>query len=311
MATPMNSKEWPRFILPCIRKEWSERLSTVASPLAPYFGIETSKSSVEYSQGIGAFDVVPEYNSADAEGQPAAIEYDSFNSLFEKTFTHKEYAKGVAIERKLMDDVRMSAIKRKASSLGYTFGLTVATHMSSVLNNAFSESYLGADGEPLCDDAHEVNSVSATTYDNDGSSALSYDAVVATLIAGHDMNDDRANPMPVIFDTLYVPTALQGTAFEIVKAIGVPGGANNDANALNYIAGGLKVVVDPYLSDANNWFMLDHQLSIQHLLWFWRVKPEIEMDPSSSYDLVARYRGYMRFSYGWDDARFIYGHEVT
>jgi hypothetical protein len=309
MATPMNSKEWPRFVLPIIRKEWTQKMNEIQSPLAPYFGIETSLSSVEYSQGIGSFDLVPEYNSATAEGQPQAIEYDSFNPLYETTFTHKEYAKGVAIERKLWDDDRSGQIRRRAQSLGYAFGTTIATHMSSVLNNAFSSSYVGGDAVSLCNTSHPVNSVSSSTFSNKGTTALSYDAVVATLIAGQDLNDDRGNPLPVIYDTLYVPTALQATAYEIVNALAKPGTADNDANFLK--AQGLQVVVDPYLSDANNWFMLNKTMSKMHLLWFWRVRPEIALDPSSSYDLVAKYRGYTRYSYGWDDARWVYGMEVA
>jgi hypothetical protein len=309
MATPMNSKEWPRFVLPIIRKEWTQRMNSVQSPLAPYFGIESSLSSVEYSQGIGSFDVVPEYNSATAEGQPGAIEYDSFDPLYETTFTHKEYAKGVAIERKLWDDDRSGQIKRKAQSLGFSFGTTIATHMSSILNNAFSNSFLGADGEPLCETDHPANSKDESDYSNKGTTALSYDAVVSTLIAGQNLDDDRGNPLPVVYDTLYVPTGLQATAYEIVNALAKPGTADNDANFLN--AQGLQVVVDPYLSDANNWFMLNKNMANMHLLWFWRVRPEIALDPSSDYNLVAKYRGYMRFSYGFDDARFIFGHEVA
>lgn len=309
MAAPMNSKMWPRFVLPIIRKEWSQKMSEVQSPLQPFFGIEGSTAAVEYSQGIGAFDVVPEYNSADAEGQPAAIEYDDFNPLYESTFTHKEYAKGVAIERKLWDDNRGGQIKRKAQTLGYAFGTTIATHMSSILNNAFSASYVGADSVALCSSSHPVNKNSSTNYSNAGSTALSYPAVVATLIAGQDLNDDRGNPLPIIYDTLYVPTALQATAYEIVNALAKPGTADNDANFLN--AQGLKVVVDPYLSDANNWFMINKSMANMHLLWFWRVRPEIALDPASDYNLVAKYRGYFRSSFGWDDARFIYGSEVA
>lgn len=313
MATPMNSKEWPRFVLPVIRKEWSEKMAAVSSPLAPFFGIDTSSSSVEYSQGIGAFDLVPEYNSATAEGNPAAIEYDNFNPLYETTFTHKEYAKGVAIERKLWDDDRRGQIRRKAQTLGFAFGTTISTHMTSVLNNAFDDTnYPGADAVSLCDASHPVNSVDSTTYSNAGSTALGYDAVVDTLVAGQDLNDDRGNPMPTIYDVLYVPTALQGAAYEIVNALNKPGTADNDANALRFInSRPLRVVVDPYLSDSNNWFMIDSQMSQMHLLWFWRVRPEIALDPASDYNLVAKYRGYMRYSFGWDDARFIYGHEVA
>jgi len=309
MATPMISKQWADFVLPIIRKEWIEKMAEVKSPIAPFYGIETSTASVEYSQGIGSFDIVPEYNSASAEEPGNSIQYDSFKPLYEKTFTHKEYAKGVAIARKLWDDDQSGLIKRKAQTLGFAFGTTIATHQSSVLNNAFAAGYTGGDSKVLCATDHPTNDDDDGSYSNAGSTAFSYDAVVATLIAGTDLNDDRGNPMPIVYDTIVVPTALQATGFEIVKAVGKPGTANNDANYLT--SAGLQLIVDPYLSDANNWFMLSSSLAKMHLLWFWRVRPELAKDPTSDYDLEARFRGYMRYSFGWDDSRFIYGHEVS
>lgn len=309
MATPMISVQWPRFVLPIIRREWYEKMQAVSSPAMQFFGIESSKASVEYSQGIGAFDLVPEYNSATAEGMPGAIEYDDFSKLHEQTFTHKEYAKGVAIERKLWDDDQKGLIKRKAQNLGLAFGTTRASHASSVFNNAFSGSYVGADDVALCSASHPISDGATDVFSNAGSTALSYDAVVATLIAGHSFNDDRANPMPTLFNILYVPIALQATAYEITKALAKPGTADNDANFLS--SAGLQVVVDPYLSDTNNWFMLDNAQAKMHLLWFNRVLPEVTLDPSSDFNLVAKYRGYMRYSFGWDNARWIYGHEVA
>ena len=309
MPTPMISDNWSRFVLPIVRKNWSERMIAIQSPLKPFFGIEKSISSVEYAQGLGSLGLVNEYNSGTAQGMPASIEYDSFKPLYEKTFTHKEYAKGIAIERKLWDDARYGEIRRKAQSLGQSFGTTIAYHMSSVLNNAFTSGYTGGDSKVLCADDHPTNSSDDSTYDNAGSTALSYDAVVSTLQTGKGLTDDRSNPLPVIYNVLYVPVELEATAYEIVNAMAKPGTADNDAN---FVGGqGLTVVVDPYLTDANNWFMLSSQMSQMHMLWYWRVMPELSQDPNSGYDLVSRYRGYMRFSYGWDDARFIYGHEVT
>jgi hypothetical protein len=57
--------------------------------------------------------------------------------------------------------------------------------------------------------------------------------------------------------------------------------------------------------------MIDSAQSVMHALWFNRVNPEISMDPTSDFNLVAKYRGYMRYSFGWDDFRFIYGHAVS
>jgi hypothetical protein len=154
-----------------------------------------------------------------------------------------------------------------------------------------------------------VSASDGTHVSNYGTSALSYDAVIATLAAGASLKDDKGYPMPSVYDILYVPIALQDEAWTIVNSEKKPGGANNDAN----FAGdqGLRVVVDPYLTDTNNWFMIDSRLAKMHLLWFDRVSPSITMDPASDFNLVAKYRGYMRYSFGWDDFRFIYGHAVT
>ena len=308
MATPMISEQWPRHVLPAIRREWMQGMEAVVSPAMQFFGIASSTSSVEYSQGLGNFGIIPEYNSASAEGGAAAIEYDNFNPLFESTFTHKEYAKGVAIERKLFDDNQSGLIMRKAQGLGHAFGTTRAYHASSVFNNAFA-TVTGGDGVYLCSATHDLSSTSGTHLSNLGTSALSYDAVIATLLAGANMDDDRGYPMPSIYNILYVPTALQDEAWTIVKSVNKPGGANNDANFVG--SQGIQVIFDPYLTDANNWFMIDSVQAKMHLLWFNRVIPEVTMDPSSDFNLVAKYRGYMRYSFGWDDFRWIYGMNVT
>lgn len=308
MTTPMISEQWPRFVLPIIRKEWNQKMQEVQSPFMALMGVSASTSSVEYSQGVGSFGLVPEYNSSTAEGKAAAVEYDSFNPLYEATFTHKEYAKGVVIERKLIDDNRTGQIVRKAQSLGFSFGTTRAYHASSVLNNAFA-TVAGYDGVYLCSASHPTNKADSKAISNLGTSALSYPSLVATLIAGSDMNDDRGFPMPAIYDVLYVPTALQAKAFEIVQAVGKPGTADNDANFL--ASRGLRVVVDPYLSDANNWFMIDSVQAKLHALWFDRVTPDIGLSVLTNPRFNAIYDGYMRYSFGWDDFSWIYGHSVT
>lgn len=306
MATPMISDQWPRFVLPIVRKEWDQKLQAVQSPLMQLMGMNRSGNSVEYSQGVGSFGLVPEYNSDTAEASGDAIEYDSFNPQYEATFTHKEYAKGVAIARKLWDDNATGLIRRKAQTLGHSFATTRAYHASSILNNAFA-TVAGYDSVYLCSASHPTSENDSTTINNLSTTALSYAAVVAALAAGAAFDDDRGQPMPSIFDVLYVPVALAAKAREIVGAIQKPGTADNDANAIS----GLRVVVDPYLSDANNWFMIDSAQANLHCLWFDRVAPELTMDPSSDYNLVAKYRGYMRYSFGWDDFRWVYGHNVS
>ena len=178
-----------------------------------------------------------------------------------------------------------------------------------MFNNAFSATVVGGDAVALCSDSHPINKDSSSTYDNKGTTALSPAAIIATIKAGAAMLNDRELPRPVMYDTLYIPTGLQDVAFESINSVQKPDTANNNANFLN--GRGISIVIDPYLTDTKNWFMIDSALAKQHFLWFNRVLPEMTMDPSSDFNLVAKYRGYQRYSWGWDDARAIYGHSVT
>jgi hypothetical protein len=304
---PMTAAEKARFTLPILRSIWDQEVSAVLSPLMPFFNARTTRATSEYSQGLGATGLVPEYNSANAEKPGTGLHFDTFDELYEKTFTIQEYADGMAIERKLYDTDQAGVIRSKTSSFGNKYARTRAYHASSVLNNAFSSSYLGGDSKALCASDHPVNKVSSSTFSNAGSSVFSYSAVGATIVAGLSMTDDRGNPFPVNYDTLYLPNAFRISAKEILEAVGKPGTGNNDANGVS----GITVLFDPWLSDANNWFMIDSAMARQHLIWYNLTMPEFEMNPTSVFDLVFQYRGYMAYSYGWDDARWIYGHNVT
>ena len=74
---------------------------------------------------------------------------------------------------------------------------------------------------------------------------------------------------------------------------------------------GIKYAVWDYLTDANAWWLIDSQLAKLYLNWFDRVPLEFAMDPTSDFTLEARFRGYMRYSYGWSDWRWIYGNNPS
>ena len=118
--------------------------------------------------------------------------------------------------------------------------------------------------------------------------------------------DSRHNMLNIIPDTIIVPVALEPTARVILESVQRSGNANNDAN----INRGYNLVTSHYLSDAESWFMVDSRMARQYLNWYWRVRPEFVEDPTSDYNLALKYRGYMRYSYGWDHWAWIYGHTV-
>jgi hypothetical protein len=113
--------------------------------------------------------------------------------------------------------------------------------------------------------------------------------------------------MDVAADTILVPPELEDTGIEITKSVLDPTSAQN---AVNPQAGRYNLIVWHYLTDATNWFMLERARTNQFLNWFDRVP--VEFAAEEDFDtLQRRYRAYCRYSYGYDDARFCYGHLVA
>ena len=91
-----------------------------------------------------------------------------------------------------------------------------------------------------------------------------------------------------------------------LNTISVTGSADNFEYFFNF--GNIDI---DYLGFISNWFVIDSSLAKLYLNWLDRVPLEFEMDPTSDFRLEARFRGYMRYSWGWSDWRWLYGHTVT
>lgn len=303
-STPMISANWATLLEPGLRAAFMLQMDAGAVGGQGVFALynrATSNRSKEETLGVGGLADIPEYDGA--------IEYDVFDMQYKRTFEHKEYARGIAVERKLIDDDQYNVIVTRTRQLAMAFDRTRRKSAANTFNNAFASSTNTGDGVALCAANHPTSKQRGGTQSNRGTTALSYDAVVDTRVLMMNFKDDRGQIVNVNPDTLIVPLNLEATAWTIVNSMQRPGTANNDANFNRAI--GWNVVVDRYLTDSNNWFMVDSAMARMHLWWFDRVPVEFSVDPSSDFDLVARFRGYMRYSYGADNWRWIYGHEVT
>lgn len=243
------------------------------------------------------------------------IQYDEAVKGYEETLTHHEFAKGITIERKLLDDNRIPRAVAAVEALGDSAFRFREKAGANVFTNAFSSATsetlddfgtdaTGADGVALCSDAHPRHPGDSSTTDaNEGTESLS-EASVSTVRRKMgdfvDMNGDLMNVAP---DELLVPPELEDTALKVVRSAQEPETGNN---AINPQAGRFQVKVWHYLTDANAWFMMDSGRRRQSLLWYDRVP--IEFANTSDFDtLIGKFRAYQRFSLGWSDWRWIYG----
>ena len=305
----LTSQDWAYLLDPGLRAIFELQRNALAevSRIPMLFNIASSNKAIEYDLSVGGMSDFDEYTGT--------IEYDSIDQGYRTAYEHVEYAKGFAVERKLFDDDLYNIIHSRARRLAVAAMRTREKHAASVFVNAFSASHPGGDGVSLCNDSHPASPANpSVTQSNAGTTALSYDAVVATRVLMRAYKDDRGELISVSPDLLLVPPQLESTANEIVNTFRgpnsqQPGTGNYGASIVQ--DSGIRYVVWDYLSDANNWFLIDSQLARLYLNWFDRVPLELAIDPTGDFNLVAKWRAYMRYSYGWSDWRWVYGHEVT
>lgn len=303
------SEEWAELLEPGLRSIFEVQTEALAarSLIPVLFNVMTSEKASEHFLGMGGFADWLEYKGA--------IEYDDMEELWKTTLTHAEYVAGFKVERKLVDDDQYNVITSRPRGLALSAVRTREQHAASVFNNSFSTSYQGGDAKPLCESAgHPYSPSNASTQTNEGTSPLTYDSVVEVRRLMREYKDDRGELVAVNPRLILVPPELEEKAHGICETM--QGGQAQKVDVADWHASlvaarGITYAVWDYLTDANNWWLIDPDLAKIHLLWINRTPLEFAMDPTSNFRLEARYRGYMRYSYGWSDWRWVYGQNVT
>jgi phage major head subunit gpT-like protein len=284
---------------PGLRKIFMDEYALPEGQVQNLYGIEKSNKATEYDLGIGGI--------GDLEEFTGTIPYDDFKQQYRISYTHKEWVKGMKVERKLVDDDLYSVINKRPMILALAAKRTREKHGSQIFNNAFNTSvFAGGDALALCSTAHTRVGTS-TTVSNSGSTALSATAVEATRLLMRSYTDETDNLLTARGDTLLVPPALEETAWEIITSTGKLGTADNDPN---FSKGKYKILVWDYLSDSNNWFMIDSRMAKMFLKWFDRIPTEFNKDKDFD-TYISKWSVYVRYSYGFSDWTWIYGHNVA
>ena len=298
------SEQWAELLEPGLREIFMQAEAALAaeSRIPALFDVIPSGKAAEKFLSVGGMGNWNAYKGA--------IEYDDLNKGYETTITHEEYVRGFVIERKLVEDDQYNMFRDRPEELAMAAMRTRETHAASVFNNAFSASYLGGDGKPLCEDDHPASPSNSATQDNEGALAFSYDNVIATRLLMRAYEDDRGNLIPRNPDTILVPPELEQTAFEMFPQ------NNNKPNTADSVANFARsfirnVIAWDYLTDANAWFLIDSRAGKQALKWVERTPLEFALDPTSDFNLQSKWRGYMRYSYGFKDWRWVYGNNPS
>jgi phage major head subunit gpT-like protein len=203
----------------------------------------------------------------------------------------------------MIDDDEYGIVTKFASSLPMSAQDTRETLGADLFNQGFvNTTYSGGDGLALFSAVHPLV---AGTYQNTLSSAADL-SITSLRQACQDFQgtvDDRGLIVNIMPKTLLVPKEEQWNAHELLKSPDRPDTAARAINAFQMKS--LDYVVWNYLTDPDAWFLLADN-SRHDLHWYDREAfNAIHYEDYSARAVVTQ--GYMRFSYGFNDWRGVYG----
>ena len=298
------SENFGKLLYPGLRKIFFETYSELPEQFTKIYNVQTSNSATETDYGLGAFG-----DWEERTGELDTVAYAKISEGGEVTYTHKAFTKGFMISRELNDDEKYGQMKKMAKALARAGRAKVEKDAIQVLTKGFqgqSGAFKGRDEKELFHNAHDLVD-SEKTCSNILTEELSEQSLKKAIQMMASQLDEAGNLIQMKATKLIVPPALEDTALRLLHSTQLPGTNHNDTN--EYLKDRLSVVVMDYLATTAGgndkfWFLQDgnrHELN-----FFWRIKPEFKHEEDFD-TFVAKYRGYMRYSYGFSDWRGMVG----
>ena len=287
-------------LLPGLNALFGVEYATYGEQHKEIYETETSERSFEEETKLSGFSAAPVKN----EG--SAIAYDNAQEAWTARYNHETIALGFslteeAIEDNLYDSLSARYTKALARGMAYTKQIKAA----AVLNNGFSSSYAGGDGQALFSASHPL--VSGGTNSNIPSTPadLNETSLENAVIQIAQWTDERGLLIAAKPKKLIIPVQLQFVATRLLETELRVGTTDNDINALKNngsIPGGYTV--NNYLTDTNAWFLTtDVPNGMKH---FVRTPLSNSMDGDFDTGNV-RYKSRERYSFGWSDPLGMWG----
>jgi len=244
-------------------------------------------------------------------GFPTATEVDEGDSVtyadpvqgYKKTLTNYKYGLGFQVTEEMWDDDQYGRVKRFPRKLARSLRHNVETVCANLFNNGF-DSTTCADGQYLFATGH--TQLDGNTYQNKPTTDLdlSVSALEAALINLQLIEDDNSMIVPYTGKYLVVHPNDQWTAKKILGSSQEWDSANN---AINPLKGELQLVVWPYLTDTDAWFVLsDKGDRDMGPLIFWRSHPDFKRDDDID-KRIAKFNSMQRYLVGAPEWRGCYG----
>jgi hypothetical protein len=296
----INRGNFPRLLLGEIKRIFGNTYPQLDKVYPKIFEVVSSAGMFEDYQEITGLGL------AAVKGEGAALAIDSMKQGLTERIQNVTYGKALKVTKESIEDNRYGRdILRMTPELAKSIAHAQETTAANVLNRAFNNSYLYADGQPLCD-TDKVVSGTGETYANKPSVAvdLSEAALEQAIIDIEGIVGSDGLRIDIEARDLIIPRQLKFEAHRILKSMGRVATADNDANALKDMSLIKGVQEWRFLTDTDAWFI--RTTVPGGLIFQERLAPEFGDDNEFlTTDLLYRVRA--RWGVGSENQRGIYG----
>jgi phage major head subunit gpT-like protein len=300
----VSRDNYGKLMEPGLRKIFMDNLTYTPWQFTQIFNVNKSTKAIETDLRMGDFGLWVEKGTLDNTMYEDPVGTDLVQ------YRHRTFSKGFTVEKESIDDDQYGKIKKFAKKLGVRANQTVDIDATGLLNRAWTPDANAYKGEALIGNHTRLDG--GTRTNSLGALALNEPNLeIAHKLAAEQTDENgflvRMNP-----DTLVIPRALEMTARKIFGSVYMPD-AGTDGNTyakndINPFKSRYKIVVLDYLTDPNAWFLMDSKL--HELNFFWREKPNFKNTQDFDSD-IAKFKGRMRYSYGWTSDIGILGSKPT
>ena len=195
---------------------------------------------------------------------------------------NKKWEATIGVDRDALEDEKYGQIKLRVSQLAEQ----AMRHYDELVFGLLAEGFTqkGYDDRPFFDSAHSEGE--SGSQGNLGFNPLSSASLREAITSMRRVKDDGGQPLNIRPDTLVVPPELEWTAKEILHSglypDALPSALGTQKLAANPLQGMLRLVVSPYLPDADDWFLLSCAGAVKPLILQQRVAPELTALESDS-----------------------------
>ncbi len=219
--------------------------------------------------------------------------------------THVVYALGYAITMEEAKDNKYEKVgKRRGARLALAARRTKDTVGANVLNRAFNSSYTYGDGKELCSTSHpslngDWQNMLSVSVD------LSEAALEDVCILIRKATDNVGNKIGLMPKRLLYAPDESFNACRILESEKRSDSAQNDINAIKARGAIPEHMDNPYLTDADAWFVLTDIAAEDGLIHFENTPFSSGVDNDGD-TLNEKHFGYERYSFTCGDARAVF-----